>query len=34
VMNAAISSVKDWVSNKSCRLRKYFITLGIIHMWF
>jgi hypothetical protein len=30
VVQAAISSVKDWVSNKSCILRKRFITLGML----
>jgi hypothetical protein len=29
VVNAAISSVKDWVSNKACRLRKHFVQQGI-----
>jgi hypothetical protein len=28
VINAAISSVKDWVSNKSCRMRQYFYKQG------
>jgi hypothetical protein len=28
IVRASISSVSDWVSNKSCRLRKHFINLG------
>ena len=25
-----MSSVRDWVSNKACKLRKYFINLGML----
>ena len=28
VVEASISSVSDWVANKSCRLRKHFLELG------
>jgi hypothetical protein len=28
VLTASISSVKDWISNKSCQLCQYFLKLG------
>lgn len=33
VMKATMSSVKDWIANKSWHLRNYFLKIGLFRNW-